>query len=113
MTKIDWQRGTELDRTAWPDVRDQILDFTHDEPLGEPRSYPGYPCWPLVRCRPSAWASLEKTLWSRRSAAALTTTLPDCATLSRLLQFSHGASGPGGRGPAPSAGSLQALELYF
>ena len=113
MTSIDLHRLTELDRTTWPDVRDQIVNFTHDGTLGEPRSYPGYPCWPLVHCRPRAWSSLEKALWSRRSATKLATSLPDCATLSRLLQFSHGVSGQDGRGPTPSAGSLQALELYF
>lgn len=113
MSAIEFRRSTELDRTTWPEVRDQILSFTHDGPLGELRCYPGYPCWPLVQCRPRLWPSLEKVLWSRRSAIKLTTTLPDCATLSRLLHFSHGVSGQGGRGPTPSAGSLQALELYF
>jgi SagB-type dehydrogenase family enzyme len=113
MTSIDSHRLTELDRTTWPDVRDQIVNFTHDGPVGEPRSYPGYPCWPLARCRPRPWPSLEKILCSRRSAAKLTTLLPARATLSRLLQFSHGVSAQDGRGPTPSAGNLQALELYF
>jgi SagB-type dehydrogenase family enzyme len=112
MTPIDLHRLTELDRTTWPEVRDQIVNFTHDGALGEPRSYPGYPCWPLARCRPRYWPSLERILWSRRSAGSLTTSLPDRATLSRLLQFSHGISAADGRGPTPSAGSLQALELY-
>ena len=113
MTPIDLHRLTELDRTTWPEVRDQIVNFTHGGALGEPRSYPGYPCWPLARCWARLWPSLEKTLCSRRSAAKLTTVLPARATLSRLLQFSHGVCAPGGRGPTPSAGSLQALELYF
>src|SRR5262245_44690523 len=103
----------ELDRTSWPEVRDEILDFSPDATLGEPRRYPGYPCWPLARCRPRLWPALERTLWSRRSASRLTTALPDQATLSRLLQFSHGVSAAHGRGPTPSAGGLQALELYL
>src|SRR5262245_46991107 len=99
-----------LDRTTWPEVRDQILQFTPDGPVGEPRSYPGYPRWPLLRCRPRLWPSLEKVLWSRRSSARLATSLPTRASLSRLLQFSHGVSAADGRGPTPSAGGLQALE---
>src|SRR5262249_58209905 len=39
--------------------------------------------------------------------------LPTRAVLSRLLQFSHGMCRPDGRGPTPSAGNLQALDLYF
>jgi SagB-type dehydrogenase family enzyme len=112
MSSLDLHRLTELDRTTWPEVCEQIVNFTHDEAMGEPRSYPGYPSWPLVRCRPGYWPSLEKTLWTRRSATTLTTAQPAPATLSRLLQFSHGVCAPNGRGPAPSAGSLQALELY-
>ena len=113
MSALDFHRLTELNRTTWPEVRDQILNHTHDGPLGVPRSYPGYPSWPLLHCRPRPWPALEKTLWTRRSAAQLTTALPARATLSRLLQFSHGVCGTQGRGPTPSAGSLQALELYF
>jgi SagB-type dehydrogenase family enzyme len=103
----------DLDRTTWPEVREQILDFTHDGPLGEPRVYPGYPCWPLIRCRPRPWQSLEKILWTRRCVTNLKTQLPDPATLSRVLQFSHGITAENGRGPTPSAGSLQAIELYL
>ena len=103
----------ELDRTTWPEVRDQIVNFTHDGALGEPRSYPGYPSWSLVRCWARPWPSLENTLVRRRTAAKLTTAMPPRATLSRLLQFSHGVCAPDGRGPTPSAGGLQALELYL
>src|SRR5262245_16333546 len=106
-------RLTELDRTSWPEVRDQILSFTHEGPLGEPRSYPGYPRWPLRRCRPRLWPALERALWSRRSARALTTDLPSLAQLRRLLQFAHGVSAGHGRGPAPASGRLQSLELYL
>jgi len=105
-------RLTELDRTTWPEFRERVLDFSPDQATGEPRSYPGSPRWPLVRCRPRAWPALETTLWRRRSATALSTESPSRGQLSRLLQFSHGVSAAGGRGPVPSAGGLQALELY-
>jgi SagB-type dehydrogenase family enzyme len=104
---------TDLDRTSWPDVRDQILSFIPGDPLGEPRGYPGYPSWPLERCRPRPWMSLEKALCTRRSASMLAARLPERAALGRVLQFSHGISADQGRGPTPSAGGLQALELYL
>ncbi len=106
-------RLSELDRTTWPEVRDQLLSFAPDEPHGQPRSYPGYPRWPLRRCRVGLWPSLERVLWSRRSVRRLAGDLPTQAQLSRLLLFSHGVSGGEGRGPAPSSGGLQALELYL
>jgi SagB-type dehydrogenase family enzyme len=112
MSDEAFYRLTELDRTTWPEFRDQMLDFAPDQAAAEPRSYPGYPRWPLARCRPRAWPALETTLWRRRSAATLATDLPSRGQLSRLLQFSHGVSAAVGRGPTPSAGSLQALELY-
>jgi SagB-type dehydrogenase family enzyme len=106
-------RLTELDRTTWPEIRDQVMRFTHDEPLGQPRRYPGFPCWPLLRSRGKLWPPLERALNSRRSERALATQQPTKAQLSRLLQFSHGVNASLGRGPTPSAGSLQALELYL
>jgi SagB-type dehydrogenase family enzyme len=106
-------RLTELDRTTWPEVRDTILSFASEEGAGEPRSYPGYPRWPLPRCRPRLWPGLEITLSRRRSTAMLGDAIPSRAALARLLYFSHGVTGAHGRGPAPSAGGLQALELYF
>jgi len=105
-------RLTELDRAGWPDIRDQVMQFTHDDPLGQPRSYPGYPRWPLARCRPGLWPPLERVLWSRRCERALSERPPSRGVLSRLLQFSHGVSASNGRGPTPSSGGLQALELY-
>src|SRR5205814_4146265 len=50
--------------------------------------------------------------WSRRSERVLSEEAPSRAVLSRLLQFSHGVSASHGRGPTPSSGGLQALELY-
>src|SRR5262249_25449800 len=75
---------------------------------GEPRSYPGYPRRPLPAVRPALWPSLERTLTRRRCVRSLATVLPDQRTLARLLRFSHGSGNP-----VPSAGALQALELYL
>lgn len=113
MSSEAFYRLTELDRTTWPEVRDKILGFAGNEDVGAPRCYPGYPRWPLPRCRPRLWPGLETTLAKRRSAMALSDDLPSRAALARLLRFSHGVTGPHGRGPAPSAGGLQALELYL
>ena len=113
MTSDAFYRLTELDRTTWPEVRDQILTYSQDGPVGQPRAYPGYPRWPLARCRPRVWPALERMLWSRRSESKLSTELPSLGQLSRLLQFSHGVGASAGRGPTPSAGGLQALELYL
>jgi SagB-type dehydrogenase family enzyme len=41
------------------------------------------------------------------------TNLPPRRTLSRLLWAGHGITGPMFAGPVPSAGGLQALELYL
>ena len=46
-------------------------------------------------------------------ARALGTELPPRKVLSRLLRFGHGLSASRFRGPVPSAGGLQALELYL
>ena len=58
-------------------------------------------------------ASLQRTLVRRRSSPELGTVLPDRAALSRLLLFAHGITGEDHRGPVPSSGGLQALELYM
>lgn len=102
---------TELDPTTFPAWRDHIASFAPDA-APEPRSYPGYPCWPLPRVRPRLWPPLDRALLRRRSAHALGTSLPPPRTLARLLRFSHGAAAGASRGPVPSAGNLQALELY-
>jgi len=107
-----FHRLTELDRTNWPEFRDKILHFEPDAPLGEPRSYPGYPCWPLDRVRARLWPPLDRVLRSRRCANRLGTELPSRKTLSRLLFFAHGSHDTHSRGPTPSAGGLQCLELY-
>jgi SagB-type dehydrogenase family enzyme len=113
MSAEAFYRLTELDRTTWPEVRDTILSFAPEEGVSEPRSYPGYPRWPLPRCGPRLWPGLERTLSGRRSAAMLGKSIPSRTAFARLLHFSHGVTGAHGRGPAPSAGGLQAIELYL
>ncbi len=108
-------RATELGPTTYPEWRDAILEA---EASGtalpqEVRSYPGYPRWPLERSRPRLWPPLDRTLARRRCINRLGRSLPSRRALSRLLLAAHGITGPEQRGPVPSAGGLQALELYF
>jgi SagB-type dehydrogenase family enzyme len=107
-------RGTELDRTTFPDLRERMAQAELDGSDLPPRSYPGYPRWPLLRVRPRRFkGSLEGALAGRRCVQALGTATPDRGALSRLLQSSHGITALADRGPTPSAGGLQALELYL
>ena len=112
MTPDAFYRLTELDRANWTELRDQVMHFSHDEPLGEPRTYPGYPRWALDRVRVRLWPSLDRVLRDRRSVRKLSTELPGKKTLSRLLYFSHGVHDTLARGPTPSSGGLQCLELF-
>ena len=100
-----------LDRTNWPELRDQIVAYVGEE--APPRRYPGYPAWPLLRVRARLWPSLDVALRRRRSTTRFAGGLPSHRVLSRLLQFSHAVHASHGRGPTPSAGSLQGLELYL
>src|ERR1700722_10765107 len=113
MSPDAFYRRTELDRTNWPELREQILHFGHDDPLGEPRSYPGYARWPLDRVRARLWPPLDRVLRSRRCVRRLGTELPSRRILSRLLFFAHGIHATLSRGPTPSSGGLQCLELYL
>jgi SagB-type dehydrogenase family enzyme len=108
-------RWTELDRTTFPAWRDHILaaEAAGAALPGEPRSYPGYPRWPLERVRRRWWVALDGVLSRRRCLRTLQTEQPSRRVLSRLLQGSHGVTGPDHAGPVPSAGGLQALELYL
>lgn len=105
----------ELDESSYPEFREGILraEMTNLALPGKPRSYPGYPCWALERVRPRWGPALEKVLEHRRSHRLLDTTLPCRKTMSRLLKWSHGISSSYAAGPVPSAGGLQALELYL
>jgi SagB-type dehydrogenase family enzyme len=108
-------RATELDRTTFAAWREGIAaaDASGAALPGTPRSYPGYPTWKLAPVRPRWWPPLDRVLRRRRRVCPLGTRLPDRRCLSRLLALSHGSTGPMGAGPVPSAGGLQALELYL
>jgi SagB-type dehydrogenase family enzyme len=58
-------------------------------------------------------ASLDRALVGRRSHRALGIELPTADQLGRICGLAHGVCGDAGRGPVPSAGGLQALELYL
>jgi SagB-type dehydrogenase family enzyme len=102
----------ELDETTFPAWRDAVAAHEGGEPT--PRSYPGYPrvALPAFKARRFAM-SLERALVERRSATTLGTALPDDATLGRILHLAHGITADHARGPTPSAGGLQAIELYL
>jgi SagB-type dehydrogenase family enzyme len=104
-------RWTELDRTSWPAFRDAAGGFaTSSEP--RPRSHPGVHRVALPKVRARRLVALDAALSGRRSATRLSAApLPECA-LAQLLRFAHGAFDTRGRGPVPSAGGLQAVELY-
>jgi SagB-type dehydrogenase family enzyme len=107
--------STELDRTSFPAWRDGILEAEASGAAhpGQPRSYPGYPRWPLERVRPRLWPPLDRTLLRRRCRYPLGAELPSRRQLSRILKSAHGVTGNACAGPTPSAGGLQALELYL
>jgi len=106
-------RWTELDRTTLPEFLEGIQQAEANPVPEQPRTYPGYPRWPLDRVRPRRLASLDRALYTRRSAQRLGSATPSRRVLSRLLQLAHGITADRGRGPVPSAGGLQALELYL
>jgi SagB-type dehydrogenase family enzyme len=108
-------RDTELDRTRYPAWRDAVLETEASGAArpGTPRRYPGYPRHSLPRPRARLWPSLDRVLARRRSAVHLGSNLPGPTILGRLLFLAHGITGEQGRGPTPSAGGLQALELYL
>lgn len=102
----------ELDETTFPAWRDSVAAHEAGDP--EPRAYPGYPRIALPAHRPRRFAmSLERALARRRSATTLPAALPDDATLGRILALAHGITADHARGPAPSAGGLQAIELFL
>jgi len=105
-------RDSELDRTTYPDLRDRVVAFEQDGAIHETRAYPGHPATALAKGRPRPLAGLDRSLTGRRSVRALGRTLPSPRDLGRLLQFAHGVCAGEGRGPVPSSGGLQALELY-
>lgn len=103
----------ELDETTFPAWRDAIASHAHEPPV--PRSYPGYPRIDLPRARSALLGgpSLDRVLASRRASGPLGEELPPARALGHVLEVSHGITGEDARGPVPSAGGLQALELYL
>ncbi|MCO5168496.1 MAG: nitroreductase family protein [Planctomycetes bacterium] len=104
-------RRTELDATLLPELRERIAAFERAGVEHAPRSYVGLPTWPLPHPGWRPGPSLDRVLARRRSRRALGTALPSPRALARVLQ-AHAVTGGAGRGPTPSAGDLQALELY-
>ncbi len=105
-------RATALDARVFPEFRNRISAAEQAPLVHSPRSYPGYPKTALEMVRGRPFASLDHTLSVRRVRRTLGTRAPSCRTLSRLLCFAHGANESEGRGPVPSSGKLQALELF-
>lgn len=108
-----WLRLTELDEARFPEFRERILEAEAAGPEHAARSYPGYPKTALPQPRLRRLASLDRALAERRSLRTLGSELPTRAMLARLCWLSHGCHASAGRGPVPSAGNLQALELYL
>jgi SagB-type dehydrogenase family enzyme len=106
-------RWTELDAASFPEWRERIVAFEPDSEDHEPRSYAGYPRWPLPAVRARLWPPLDRILARRRRHGRLGTTAPRRSALARLLRHAHGITASAARGPVPSAGGLQALELYL
>ncbi len=103
----------ELDRTSFVEFRDRILAHDAEGIPVAVRSYPGYLRVTLPRPRRRWWPSLDRVLLRRRSHRALSAELPPPRVLGRLLSLTHGCHSSEYRGPVPSAGGLQALELYL
>jgi SagB-type dehydrogenase family enzyme len=106
-------RMTELTRANLPLLTERIEDYLQHPPVTEPRHYEGYRHWPLPRFRPRWWPGLDKVLRTRRWRQDLSERTLRMGELGRLLQLAHGVCASGGRGPTPSAGGLNALELYL
>ncbi|MBY0227834.1 MAG: SagB/ThcOx family dehydrogenase [Gemmataceae bacterium] len=102
-----------LDPTTLPEFLERITAFNEAPAPPEPRSYPGYPRISLPRPRPRWTSSLDHVLSTRRSVRPLGTDPVPPEVLGRVLLFAHGITGEDGRGPAPSSGGLQCLELYL
>jgi SagB-type dehydrogenase family enzyme len=105
-------RATELDATNFLEWGARIAAFEAGTSAIEPRTYPGYPQWPLPRLGTRLWPPLDHSLMRRRSASTFSG-MPSKRALSRLLRLAHGICADRARGPVPSAGGMQSLELYL
>ncbi|MGL4553435.1 MAG: SagB/ThcOx family dehydrogenase [Gemmataceae bacterium] len=102
-----------LDPTSFPAWLGRLQDAERGGLAGTaaPRRYPGQPAVPLPPVRRRWWTALDRTLTARRTRFP-GVGQPTPRDLGRLLALSHGVTGEAWRGPVPSAGGLQALELY-
>ena len=102
--------NTDLDPSSFPRWRERVAGYEDHPSL---RSYPGYPTVPLPKPKKGLPHSLERILSQRQCHRSLSTELPNEAVVGRVLQHSHGIVRGQRRGPVPSAGDLQGLELYL
>jgi SagB-type dehydrogenase family enzyme len=105
-------RGTSLDHRVFPEFRNRIIAVEQAALVHTPRSYPGYPRTALEAVGERAFSSLDRSLRKRRVRRELGKSALSRRTLSRLLYLAHGEFESDGRGPVPSSGKLQALELF-
>lgn len=107
-----WLRATELDEANFAAFRQRVMAFEEQPAPHEPRSYPGYPTVTLPRSKRRWRPALDQALAQRRSARELSDRPLSRSTLATLLERGHGLTASEGRGPAPSAGKLCAVELF-
>lgn len=74
---------------------------------------PGVSALFLPRVRARHWPPVDRALVKRRASQELSTEFPAASRLSRLRRLGHGDLASHRRAPVPSAGGLQALELYL
>lgn len=110
---ISFLRMTELDSISLAAMAERIALAEEEGVTAQPRHYPGYPTWPLPKAKRRWRPGLDAALAARRCSRSLETELPGAKALGQLLATSHGVHDDLFRGPTPSAGGLQALELYL
>ncbi len=106
-------RPSELSDSTLPRFRDGLVAAEAAGVSHRLRSYPGTTRIALARPSRRLFESFDAVVERRRSARALDTRVPTKRELSRVLHLGHGVTGEDGRGPAPSAGNLQPIELYL
>jgi SagB-type dehydrogenase family enzyme len=110
---ISWLRSTELDRLGSEELAERIAQTEEEGIDNTPRHYPGYPTWPLPRRRRRFRPAFDTVMHRRRCQRTMAARLPEPNYLGPLLDTAHGVADELYRGPTPSAGNLQALELYL
>lgn len=106
-------RPSELSAATLPRFRDALMVAEAKGATHALRTYPGLRRLELPRLRPRMTKTFDGVVGRRRVARALGDEPPSARALSRLLHLGHGVTGPDGRGPSPSAGNLQPVELYL